>query len=210
MRPRPNCRSLLTPTSLSLALSLFLAGCRSDSHADVPESMRRIAMELPQADGPLNLHVRSDAFEEGREIPDEYSADGRNVSPSLAWSGVPAGAQSIVVIVEDPDAPPPQTPFVHWLVYAIPPTVERLPQGIPKVKQPEQPAGIAQGLNSSGSIGWFGPKPPKGDPPHHYHFQVFALDRNLKLEPGANRQQVLQAMSGHVVGKGQVLGLFHE
>ena len=65
-------------------------------------------------------------------------------------------------------------------------------------------------MNSAGSVGWFGPKPPKGDPPHHYHFQVFALDRNLKLEPGANRQQLLEAMSGHVVGKGQVVGLFHE
>jgi Raf kinase inhibitor-like YbhB/YbcL family protein len=210
MRPHFTRFALMTVTLPTLVLCLSLTGCHGNSHADVPESMRRLAMELPQTDGPLNLHVRSDAFEEGREIPDEYSADGRNVSPSVAWSGVPAGAQSIVVIVEDPDAPPPQTPFVHWLVYAIPPTVERLPQGIPKVKQPEQPAGIVQGLNSSGSVGWFGPKPPKGDPPHHYHFQVFALDRNLKLEPGVNRQQVLEAMSGHVVGKGQVVGLFHE
>ena len=64
-------------------------------------------MELPQADGPLVLHVRSDAYEEGSEMPEEYSADGRNISPSVAWSGVPAGRQSIVVIVEDPDAPPP-------------------------------------------------------------------------------------------------------
>jgi Raf kinase inhibitor-like YbhB/YbcL family protein len=171
--------------------------------------MRRIAMELPQTDGPLVLHVRSDAFEEGSEIPDEYSADGRNISPSLAWSGVPQGAQSVVVIVEDPDAPPPQTPFVHWLVYSIAPTVERLPQDIPKVKQPEQPAGTMQGVNSSGSVGWFGPKPPKGDPAHHYHFQVFALDRAPKLEPGATRQDVLQAMSGHVVAKGQLVGLYH-
>src|SRR4051812_2800105 len=100
MRPRPNCFRLLTPTSLSLALCLFLTGCRGGGQADVPASMRRIAMELPQTDGPLVLHVRSDAFEVGSEIPDEYSADGRNISPSLAWSGVPQGAQSVVVIVE--------------------------------------------------------------------------------------------------------------
>jgi Raf kinase inhibitor-like YbhB/YbcL family protein len=208
MRPRATL-FLLPTTSLAFAWCLLLCGCRGSGTAEMPASMRRIAMELPQTDGPLVLHVRSDAFEEGREIPDEYSADGRNISPSVAWSGVPSGAQSVVVIVDDPDAPPPQTPFVHWLVYEIPPTVERLPQDIPKVKQPEQPAGIVQGVNSSGSVGWFGPKPPKGDPPHHYHFQVFALDRTPKLEPGATRQQVLQAMSGHVVAKGQVVAMYH-
>jgi len=208
MRPRATL-FLLPTTSLAFVCCLLLCGCRGSSTSEVPASMRRIAMELPQTDGPLVLHVRSDAFEEGREIPDEYSADGRNMSPSVAWSGVPSVAKSIVVIVEDPDAPPPQTPFIHWLVYEIAPTVERLQQDIPKVKQPEQPAGIVQGVNSAGSVGWFGPKPPKGDPPHHYHFQVFALDRTPKLEPGATRQQVLQAMSGHVVAKGQVVAMYH-
>ncbi len=210
MPRRPACFPPASAVLTALLACLLLAGCRSGGSADVPASMRRIAMELPQTDGPLVLHVRSDAFEEGREIPDEYSAGGRNLSPSVGWSGVPERAQSIVVIVEDPDAPPPQTPFVHWLVYNIPPTVERLPQDIPKVKQPEQPAGVAQGLNSSGSVGWFGPKPPKGDPPHHYHFQVFVLDRDLKLPPGARRQDVLEAMSGHVIGKGQVVATFHQ
>ena len=197
---------------LRLAVPLLVAlgavtGCRSPK--DAPPEMQRLSMEVPQTDGPVVIHMRSDGFEPGKEIPDEYSAYHDNISPPMGWSNVPDTARSLVLIVEDPDAAKPK-PFVHWIVYGIPPEVSTLPQGRPTTPRLDQPAGAVQGLNSTGVTGYFGPKPPKGDPAHHYHFQLFALDRPLALQPGATRQDLLKAMDGHVVGKGDLVGTYHE
>ncbi len=184
-----------------------LCGCQSGMAGGADHGP--VALKQPQTDGPLVLHVRSDAFDAGEEIPLRNSAYGDNVSPSLSWSGVPTGARSIAVIVEDPDAP--QTaPYVHWVLYGLGGDVTNLPAGLPPEPTLSTLAGARQGRNSHGSVGYFGPRPPRGDPAHHYHFQVFALDRMLTLSPGASRDALVDAMAGHVIGKGEVVGTYRE
>ncbi|HEX4445471.1 MAG TPA: YbhB/YbcL family Raf kinase inhibitor-like protein [Polyangiaceae bacterium] len=150
------------------------------------------------------LAVSTPSFRDGERIPARHSAE-QNVSPALAWDGVPAGAREVVVLVEDPDAPAPQA-FVHWSVYSIPPTANALPEGIGTGAT--LPAGAIEGKNSKGTSGFFGPKPPPGHGIHHYHFQVFALDTPLGLRPGAERAAVVEAMKGHVLAQGDVVGTY--
>jgi Raf kinase inhibitor-like YbhB/YbcL family protein len=188
-----------------VALGALGGGCQ---HRTDPDT-ERVALDLPQTDGPMILHVRSDAFDEGQEIPEENSAYGRNISPRMGWSGLPEGTRSIVLMMEDPDAPRPK-PFVHWLVYNIPRSANGLPPDLGTAPVPAAPEAGVQGRNSTGQIGYFGPKPPKGDPAHHYHFQVFALDQFLALKPGATRQDLLREMNGRVLGKGRLIGTYHE
>jgi len=148
------------------------------------------------------------AFEKDGPIPLQYAADGDNASPAIEWSGTPEGTKSFVIISDDPDAAKPK-PFTHWLAYDIPAATTKLREGIPGTPILQEPKEMKQGANSMGSIGYTGPKPPIGDPAHHYHFQVLALDiETLGLEPGAKRDAVLKAMEGHVLGKGQIVGMF--
>jgi Raf kinase inhibitor-like YbhB/YbcL family protein len=156
-------------------------------------------------EAPASIQVRSSAFEPGRSIPDRFTAYDEGISPPLSWSGVPPGTRSLVLIMEDPDAPIGE-PFVHWLMYNIPPETMSLPEGVPEEPRLDDPPGALQGMNSRGSIGYFGPRPPKGDPPHHYHFQVFALDAELRLPPGVDRHILADAMAGHVLAKGELVG----
>ncbi|MYM66987.1 YbhB/YbcL family Raf kinase inhibitor-like protein [Pseudoduganella sp. FT55W] len=108
--------------------------------------------------------------------------------------------------MEDPDAP--NKPFVHWLAWNIPAGVTSLPEGLQEQPHLTQPDGVLQGRTTRGSIGYFGPRPPVGDPPHHYHVQIFALDSLLPLGWGADRDQLLQAIQGHVLAKGEILGRY--
>ncbi|MDB5305727.1 MAG: Phosphatidylethanolamine-binding protein [Phycisphaerales bacterium] len=158
-------------------------------------------------DVPESLSVSSDAFNSGEPIPVKYTGDGENVSPPLRWSGMPADAKSFVLIVEDPDAPTPN-PFVHWLAYNIPTDILQLHEAIPKGPEPQEGAPFPQGKNSMLQPGYAGPSPPKGDIPHHYHFQLYALDRMLDLAPGAGRSALLKAMRGHVLAKGRLIGTY--
>ena len=111
--------------------------------------------------------------------------------------------------MEDPDALSPK-PFLHWMVANIPPTVRQLPASVPKGETLAQINGALQGANNMSTLGYFGPKPPAGDPPHHYHFQIFALDTTLNLPSGFNRQALLKAIRGHVLAKGEVIGTFQK
>lgn len=194
---------------ITLAAGVAAGGCQSAT-ADVPAAQRRVAYDLPQTDGPALIAVRSDAFADGGNIPDQFSAYHQNISPPLEWSGVPDAARSLVLLVEDPDAPPPLTPFVHWALYNLFPGEERLQNNVPVGPRPGTAAGAVQGKTSADTVGYFGPKPPRGDEPHHYHFQVFALDRRLDLSPGATRADLLRVMDGRVVGKGRLVGTYYE
>ena len=168
----------------------------------------RLAWFRAELNGASRLSVRSPAFDDGSEIPSKYSADGENISPPLVWSDVPQATGSLALIVEDPDAPTPE-PFVHWLLYNIPPEVRQVQENVPRELVVAINGGSAmQGKNSSLKIGWTGMAPPKGDTPHHYHFQLFALDRLLSLEAGAGRKALLDAMAGHVLAKGQITGTY--
>ena len=131
----------------------------------------------------------------------------RRLTP-LQWSPVP-GARSYVVFVEDPDAKP-VTPFVHWVAWNIPAGVTSLGEGLQKQPRLTSPDGVLQGRNSRESVGWFGPRPPIGDPPHHYHVEVLALDTMLDVLPGVDRDTVLAAANGHIIVKGRIVGIYQQ
>lgn len=161
-----------------------------------------------QAKGAAAIAVSSPSFAPNGAIPAKHSEHADAVSPALAWQPV-ANAKSYVLIAEDPDAKP-ALPFVHWVVYNLPASVTRLPEGLQAQPRLTAPENVLQGKTTRGSVGYYGMKPPVGDPPHHYHFQVFALDTMVNVDPGATRDEVLDGMRGHVLAKGRVVGSFRQ
>jgi hypothetical protein len=153
------------------------------------------------------MELASASFAHGGSIPVRHTCDGANSSPPLAWSGVPAGARSLALIVDDPDAPDPKAPkrvWVHWLLYNIPPTLAALPEG--GARSP-LPAGAGEGLNDSGAPGYEGPCPPIGR--HRYFHRLFALDAVLPdLGPRATRHNLEAAMQGHVLDRAELMGTY--
>lgn len=166
-----------------------------------------ISLSLPETEAAASIAVNSKAFKQNGPIPDENSDYGQKMSPQISWSGIPKAAKSIVLLVEDPDAFSPK-PVVHWSVINISPTVNNLPASLPKTETLAQLGGAMQGANNTSNAGYYGPHPPAGDPPHHYHFQVFALDTMLRLPSGFNRQALLDAIKGHVLAKGELVGTY--
>jgi len=161
-------------------------------------SERQITFSLPHTLAPTTVSVRSPAFGEGQSIPSANSAYGADEPPEICWQNIPAGTRSLALLCEDPDAENP-CPFVHWLLYNIPPDAgSTLCAG----------ASAAEGVNSRGLPGYFGPRPPSGDRPHHYHFQLFALDALPPLPVGIERRALLDAIAGHVLAKGELIGTF--
>jgi Raf kinase inhibitor-like YbhB/YbcL family protein len=141
-------------------------------------------------------------------IPKEHSEYADGVSPEISWNRI-EGARSYALILEDPDAKSIK-PFVHWVAYNIPGDVTSLPEGLQEQARLTEPEGLLQGKTSRGSVGYFGPRPPVGEAPHHYHFQVFALDQELDVPPGAERDDVLKAMQGHVLAAGELVGTYQQ
>jgi Raf kinase inhibitor-like YbhB/YbcL family protein len=154
------------------------------------------------------LQVTSESFAIGAAIPARHSEYADGLSPQLTWPPV-AQAKSYALIMEDPDARP-ITPFVHWVAWNIPADVTSLPVGLQEEEALTEPEGMKQGRTSRGSIAYFGPRPPVGDPAHHYHVQVFALDRVLDIPSGSDRDVLLAAMKGHVLSKGEIVGTFEQ
>lgn len=153
------------------------------------------------------IAVTSRAFSANGAIPTKHADYGEKISPDLAWTGVPVSAKSLALLVEDPDAKEPK-PFVHWVLYNLPTSLTALPEAVPGTPRLPEFGGALQGRNSRGTVGYFGPRPPKGDSRHHYHVQVFAVDTVLTLDPGATANAVIAAMKGHVVGRGELVGLY--
>ncbi len=153
------------------------------------------------------LTVSSPAFTAGERIPKAHAhaPEGENVSPPLAWQGVPSEARELALVVDDPDAPRAE-PWVHWVVYGIPSSADGLPAGA--ASGPGLPAGARQGENDFGETGWGGPLPPPGHGAHHYHFKLYVLDTRLGLEAGASKDDLLRAMKGHVVAEGELVGTY--
>lgn len=151
----------------------------------------------------MTIELTSPAFAEGAPIPARYTADGEDVSVPLKWSGAPDGTRSIALICDDPDAPRP-TPWVHWVLYGLPPTVTELPEGVPATRTVL--SGAKQGANDWRRIGYGGPAPPSGT--HRYFFRLYALDIVLDLQPGATKQDLLRAMEGHILAQGQLMGTY--
>jgi Raf kinase inhibitor-like YbhB/YbcL family protein len=156
----------------------------------------------------MSMTIESTVFHPGEKIPRKFTGDGEDVSPPLHWRGVPAGTAELALICDDPDAPTPE-PWVHWVIYKLAPTVTALPEGMPPSAQVGSPVAACQGKNSwpSGrTIGYRGPAPPHGHGVHHYHFTLYALDIALNLKPGADKERLLQAMSGHILAEAAITG----
>jgi Raf kinase inhibitor-like YbhB/YbcL family protein len=151
----------------------------------------------------MKIEITSSAFTEGNPIPIEYTCDGSDVSPDLKWGTLPPETRSLALVCDDPDAP--SGTFVHWVMYAIPPTENQLQKGVPKI--PTLPNGTKQGTNGFGRIGYGGPCPPRGAP-HHYFFRIYALDTRIDQPGGMSRAQLDQAMKGHIVAEGHVMGTY--
>lgn len=154
------------------------------------------------------LSVKSATIKANGPIPAKHSEYADGVSPVLSWSAV-EGAKSYAIIMEDPDAKP-ITPFVHWVAWNIPANVTSLPEGLQEQPRLTEPEGLMQGVTSYGNVGYFGPKPPVGDPNHHYHFLILALDTTLNLPAGADRDRVLAAVKDHVLAKGELVGTYKQ
>jgi Raf kinase inhibitor-like YbhB/YbcL family protein len=166
-----------------------------------------LAIETIKGSATKNLAVTA-SFAGGNPIPAIHSAYEQNVSPAIKWTAGPSGTQSYVLIMEDPDAKSPPSPVVHWIAWNIPKDIMSFPEGIPGIDQIEALQGVRQGANSAGVVGYRGPRPPEGDSAHHYHFQVFAVDCLLGLPLGAGREELLKALQGHALARGEIIGLF--
>lgn len=154
-----------------------------------------------------SITLTSKMFAAGKPIPRPYTADGRNVSPPLSWKGVPAETKELALLVDDPDAPRAE-PWVHWILFKIPPHQQQLSEDIPPAERVAMPPGCLQGKNSWGRTGYGGPEPPRGHGVHHYHFKLYALDVTLELPPRADKKELLAAMQGHVIAQGELVGTY--
>lgn len=143
--------------------------------------------------------IQSPAFQDSARIPDKFTGVGENISPQLNWKNPPAGTQSFVLIVDDPDAP--RGTFTHWIIYDIPANATSLPEGVAKSEiLPDSSRQLANGANR---IGYTGPMPPPGKV-HHYHFKLFALDKKL----GRIAQPIEKEMEGHILGQALIIGTY--
>lgn len=160
----------------------------------------------PFARIPDSIVLESPAFEDGGSIPPRYTADGERISPPLSWRGAPADAESLVLIVEDPDAPALE-PLVHLIAWDLPAALPALPEG--ELKSPRH-EGMDEmlGRNAYQQSAWLPPDPPKGHGPHLYVFQAFALDRKLAFTHPPSRKAVVEAMRGHVLAKGVLVATY--
>ena len=150
----------------------------------------------------MKIEIASTAFEEGGTIPKQYTCDGINISPPLAWTSVPEGTKSLALICDDPDAP--VGTWVHWVIFNLPADVKKLSENVPPKKTLAN--GGKQGINDFGQIGYGGPCPPMGT--HRYYFKLYALDTELGLDDGIKKGQLLKAMKGHILAEGQLMGKY--
>lgn len=152
------------------------------------------------------MKLRSPAFMPHAEIPQRHTCEGADLAPALEWSGLPAGTASLVLIVDDPDAPDPAAPlqtWVHWVLYDIPPGTTGLPEGGKPL-----PEGAHEGLNDWGRPGYGGPCPPVGR--HRYFFRLHALNQRLPVMERPTRAAVDAAMRGHVLALAELVGTYRK
>ena len=163
-------------------------------------------------DIPETITVTSSLFDHHGTVPEANSAYGDNTSIDLAWSNLPSGTVQLALICDDPkvvEIGMMPEPFVHWVMYNIPAAAAGLPAGLTSDAEIAGVAGLAgtiNGLNGTSRPGYFGPRPPANGQLHSYHFRVYALDADLGLEPGLNKATLLEAIDGHVLATGMLMG----
>ena len=152
------------------------------------------------------LSISSPAFQDGGGIPSKYTCEGEDISPPLTFSGAPAGARSLALIVDDPDAPDPAAPkmtWVHWVLYNLPPDTTGLEEGVRRL-----PSGTLEGVNDWRRTGYGGPCPPIGR--HRYFFKLYALDAVLPDLHAPTKADLEQAMQGHVLAQATLMGTYQK
>lgn len=174
---------------VSIVLAVALAGNAAEKEATM-----------------TSFTVSSSSFRNNQPIPAKYSCEGEDASPALKWEGAPSGTKSFALICDDPDAP--GGTWIHWVAYAISPTLTELPENVAKADTVVSLGGLKQGMNDFGKVGYGGPCPPRGHGEHHYHFRLYALDTELKLAPRVKRQQLDAAMKGRVLAQTELVGTY--
>jgi len=152
----------------------------------------------------MEIKIKSSSFHDGGMIPSKYTCEDENISPQLHWNEVSKNVKSYAIILDDPDAPGGN--FVHWIIFNIPGDMKELHENVtPSRNIPDE---VMLGTNSFGRIGYGGPCPPPGKP-HHYYFRLYALDTILHhIESGATKERLEKAMEGHIVAKGELMGMY--
>jgi Raf kinase inhibitor-like YbhB/YbcL family protein len=176
---------------LVIVLAIAFITLRDRGRADIAAGQSRISLDIRSAD-----------FTDGGFIPAQFTCTGANLSPALKIGLPPTGTRSFAIVMDDPDSP---FGFVHWLVYDIPSQARVIPQGASSQKQ--LPSGAMEGVSGAGTKGYTGPCPP-GKKAHHYVIRVYALDTDLNLSPGMTKLQLASGVTGHVLAKGQLTGIY--
>jgi len=183
---------------LSIFLLVFVSGCNKRSRSpelSTSSSHKSRTIKI--------LELTSSAFVDGSDIPTKFTCDGEDVSPELKWNDPPKGTAAYALICDDPDAP--GDIWVHWVIYDIPVDARSLPEAFDSA--PELPYGAIQGRNDFKRIGYGGPCPPPSKR-HRYFFKLYALDAPTGLAVGATKKDLMKAMKGHILGRGQLMGTY--
>ena len=170
---------------------LLFCSCKNGEQADSTTGGKK-----------MEIKISSSAFEDGGMIPAKYTCDGADVSPPLKWEAVPEGTQSIAIICDDPDAP--MGTFVHWVLFNLPGQRRDLAEKFPDDETLAN--GTRQGISDFGRTGYGGPCPPSGT--HRYFFKIYALDTEIEMVSIADKADLLEAMEGHILGEGQLVGKY--
>jgi len=188
-------------TAALIGILLNLAFCAKDNQADKRGEQK---MAKAQESQMKNIEIKSSAFSEGDTIPMKYTCDGSDVSPTLTWSGLPEGTKSLALICDDPDAP--RGTWVHWVIFNIPPNIAGLAEAA-AISEDANLEGAIEGVTDFGDNSYGGPCPPRG-PAHRYFFKIYALDKMLDLKGKATKADVENAMKGHILAMGQLMGKY--
>jgi Raf kinase inhibitor-like YbhB/YbcL family protein len=202
-------QSLFVKTARSLIFAASVVSCHSAAGpAENHGGQSTAAPSQPSTPGnekdPSMLKITSPAFAQDGDIPKKYTCEGENISPPLAFANVPAGAKSLALIVDDPDAPDPAAPkrvWTHWVIFNLPATTKELSEA---AKLPESGA---EGLNDWNRTGYSGPCPPIGK--HRYFHKLYALDAVLSVQR-PTKSALEAAMKGHIVGKAELVGRYQK
>ncbi|HIH94243.1 TPA: YbhB/YbcL family Raf kinase inhibitor-like protein [Methanosarcina acetivorans] len=182
-----------------LAGVLLISGCVKNERAETPADEQSETSNTGKGDENMDIQiikVFSSAFESNGTIPRKYTCNGENINPPLEFTDIPEGTESLVLIMDDPDAP--MNPFTHWIVWNIEPVAKIEEDSIPGI----------EGINNFREIGYGGPCPPSGT--HRFFFRVYALDRQLELKAGAGRKELESEMIGHIIAEGELMGKYGE
>jgi Raf kinase inhibitor-like YbhB/YbcL family protein len=186
---------MLKKLIVPLTMVVLLGACSKNESKENKETEKTGGAQMA-------LKITSAAFEEGGMIPSQFTCDGKDISPSLTWTGIPEKTKSIALICDDPDAP--RGIWVHWVLFNLPPDVTELAEAIPRGDTLAN--GARQGVTDFGRHGYGGPCPPSGT--HRYYFKLYALDTMLTLDVKSTKDDLVEAMEGHILAEAQLMGKY--